>query len=231
MSWIFYEASRIKDYKQMEYKNFDEFYSSSDNPGFGLAPSAELRDFVISAGLQGTALDLASGDGRDTLFLLKTGLQVTAVDISRVALDKLEAFAEARKQSDALTTHCMDITDFKAERNQFDLVTSATGLDHIPIEQTQKLLPSMVSWLKPGGMLYLMVHTTDDPGFASENPKQSELTNMIRHYFRHNELLDLILKQNMRVVRYREWVDEDLTHGKPHKHGFATAIALRQDAR
>lgn len=214
-----------------KYKSFDDFYSSSNEPGFGLAPSSGLREFVASAGLQGTALDLACGDGRDTLFLLKAGFQVTAVDTSRVALDKLEAFAEASKLSDGLTTHCMDITQFDAGGSQFDLVTSATGLDHIPIEQTRKLLPAMVSWLKPGGTLYLMVHTTDDPGFASENPEQSELTNMIRHYFRHNELLDLILKQNMRVVRYREWVDEDLTHGKPHKHGFATAIALRQDAR
>jgi len=211
-----------------KFQNFDEFYSSSDDPGFGLAPSGELRDFIVSAGQKGSALDLACGDGRDALFLLKTGFQVTAVDISRVALDKLEKFARAQKLSAGLSTHCMDITDFRADGSQFDLVTSATGLDHIPIEQTRKLLPAMVSWLKPGGLLHLMVHTTDDPGYTSRSQEQSELNNMIRHYFRDNELLDLVLRQNLRVVRYREWLDEDLTHGKPHKHGFAAIVAHRQ---
>ncbi|TVQ74002.1 MAG: class I SAM-dependent methyltransferase [Balneolaceae bacterium] len=215
----------------MKYKNFDEFYSTSDDPGFGRAPSVELKDFVEATGLTGSALDLACGDGRDTLFLLDKGFDVTAVDISRVALDKLEKYAQTQKLSGSLTTHCVDITEFKAGRDHFDLITSATGLDHIPLEQTRKLLPSIVSWLKPGGTLYLMVHSTDDPGFASHVPEQSELTNMIRHYFRYNELLNLVLGCNLRVVRYEERVEDDLTHGKPHRHGFATVVALRQESR
>ncbi len=215
----------------MKYKSFDEFYSTSDDLNFGLAPSVELKDFVEAEGLTGSALDLGCGDGRDTLFLLKTGFDVTAIDVSQVGINKLEKFAQTQNVSVGLTTHCMDFTEFKADINQFDLITSATGLDHIPVVQTQKLLPSIVSWLKPGGALYLMVHTIDDPGFASSSPEQSELTNMIRHYFRYNELLDLVLEYNLRVVRYEERVEDDLIHGKPHKHGFATVVAIKQETR
>lgn len=212
-----------------KYKDYDEFYSTSDDPNFGLAPSVELKEFIEHSGMTGTALDLACGEGRDTLFLLNAGCDVTAVDVSQVALDKLEKYAGDRKLSDGLTTLCMDFTAFKAGAHQFDLISSATGLDHVDIGQTRELFPSIVSWLKPGGALYLMVHTVDDPGFAAFSTKTSELTNMIQHYFRHNELLDLVRDHHLRILRYEERVEEDHIHGKPHKHGFATVIAIKQE--
>jgi SAM-dependent methyltransferase len=44
--------------------------------------------------VKGRALDLASGDGRNSLFLAKEGFKVTAVDISDVALQRLARAAE-----------------------------------------------------------------------------------------------------------------------------------------
>ncbi|MGM0739498.1 MAG: class I SAM-dependent methyltransferase [Bacteroidota bacterium] len=214
-----------------KYKDFDEFYSTSDDPNFGLAPSVELKEFIGQSGMTGSALDLACGEGRDTLFLLDAGYDVTAVDVSQVALDKLEKYARDRKLSDRLTTLCMDFTAYKAGAHQFDLITSATGLDHVDIGQTRERFPSIVSWLKPGGVLYLMVHTVDDPGFAAFSTQKSELNNMIRHYFRHNELLDLVRQHDLRILRYEERMEEDHIHGKPHKHGFATVIARKQENR
>ena len=41
----------------------------------------------------GSVLDLASGDGRNALFLARNGFQVTAVDFSEVALKRMKLFA------------------------------------------------------------------------------------------------------------------------------------------
>lgn len=213
----------------MSYKSFDDFYSSSKDPSFGIIPSFELKNYIDASELRGVALDLGCGDGRDTILLLSKGFDVVALDTSQVALNKLQTFAANKNLEDKLTTRCLDFTEYNAKRNSFNLITSATGLDHISIEQTQKLLPLLTSWLKDGGILYLMVHTIDDPAYNPSTPEKSELSNMIKHYFKHNELLRLIFDCKLRVLRYEERLEDDFDHGKPHEHGFATVIAKKQN--
>lgn len=48
---------------------------------------------------QGTVLDLACGDGRNALFLMKKGFKVTGVDFSSMALKRLAMFAEINNYS------------------------------------------------------------------------------------------------------------------------------------
>ncbi|HEX3021838.1 MAG TPA: methyltransferase [Lachnospiraceae bacterium] len=45
---------------------------------------------------RGTLLDIACGDGRNTMYLLEQGFQVTGVDFSREALDRLSYFARMK---------------------------------------------------------------------------------------------------------------------------------------
>src|ERR1700712_1041252 len=75
----------------MDAQTWDERYAAA-----GLVWSATPNQFVaaeLAALPPGRALDLACGEGRNALWLADRGWQVTAVDFSRVALDKGRALA------------------------------------------------------------------------------------------------------------------------------------------
>lgn len=70
---------------------WDEKFASRDNNPLG--PEKSLVD-SIEYFKKGTVLDLACGDGRNSLFLLEKGFKVTGVDFSSKALERLEMFAK-----------------------------------------------------------------------------------------------------------------------------------------
>lgn len=45
---------------------------------------------------EGTVLDIACGDGRNTIFLIENGFRVTGIDFSSKALNRLEMFAKRK---------------------------------------------------------------------------------------------------------------------------------------
>lgn len=85
--------------KTMEYmgnRNFWEqkFLSRSDSQ---LPPETVLIEDAAFFKEKGFVLDLACGDGRNALFLAGNGFEVTAVDFSEAALNRLKRFAEKEK--------------------------------------------------------------------------------------------------------------------------------------
>lgn len=57
----------------------------------------------------GSALDLACGDGRNTLLLLEEGFKVTALDFSEKGLDRLKTFCENKGYR--VNTKCVDLCE------------------------------------------------------------------------------------------------------------------------
>lgn len=108
----------------MEYmgnRNFWEqkFLSRSDSQ---LPPEALLIEDAAFFKEKGSVLDLACGDGRNALFLAGNGFEVTAVDFSEAALNRLKRFAEKEK----LTVYTQQI-DLCCEENfdslgNFDMI-------------------------------------------------------------------------------------------------------------
>lgn len=209
------------------HSNFDDIYSANNEHTFGDITSEELKDFILTTKLRGNALDIGCGDGRDTLFLANVGFFITALDLSNVALEKLKRFAESIGIGKKINTVNCDVRVWDFPRFHFDLVTSAVCLDHITKEDLLPLFEKIVMSLKPGGIIFFEVHTVDDPGFGIVPGKASELSNMILHYFQHNELLKLV-EQEFEIIRYEEKVEEDKSHGKVHFHGFANVLARKK---
>ena len=71
---------------------YDEYYKKKDYFG---NPYPGLKDFFCCYPKKEHVLDLGCGQGRDTLFIAKQGLKVTAVDISQVGLEQLKIKAES----------------------------------------------------------------------------------------------------------------------------------------
>ena len=92
----------------------------------------------------GTALDLAGGIGRHALWLAKKNWQVTVVDISDVAIRKLEQ--KAQQLGLTLELLAFDAKEYPFKPACFDLIVMFYHFD-------RDICPRVLSTLKPGGIL------------------------------------------------------------------------------
>ncbi|MFP3913744.1 MAG: class I SAM-dependent methyltransferase [Actinomycetota bacterium] len=150
----------------MDARDWDERYRDSE-----LLWSREPNRFVaeeLSALEPGTALDVACGEGRNSVWLAGLGWQVTGVDFSAVALGKAEAMAD--EQGVAVEWVRADILSWDPGRT-FDLVLVAYV--HLPPPEREALMEKVVSWVAPGGHLLVVGHDAETLGVSG--PPSPEL--------------------------------------------------------
>ncbi|WPO85256.1 class I SAM-dependent methyltransferase [Herbiconiux sp. KACC 21604] len=134
---------------------WEELYQQTPQIWSG-RPNKVLAD--VAAELQpGTALDLGSGEGGDSLWLAERGWQVTAIDISPTALQRSAAEAERRGlPADRIRWQQADLTDWQPT-GEYDLV-SACFL-HSPVGfPREDVLRRAASAVAPGGSLLVVGH-------------------------------------------------------------------------
>ena len=109
---------------------------------------------------RGRALDVACGAGRNALFLAANGYEVSALDISRVALDRGQRAAAERSLS--IDWLCADLDD-DPERalppGRFNLIVWARYVH-------PTLMPYLIARLAAGGALLCEQHLTTDAPVA-----------------------------------------------------------------
>lgn len=215
-------------------ERFDRVYHENEQT-YGAEPSQELIRYVDQCVRRGgRALDLAAGLGRDSLALAERGLFVTAVDVAEEGLRHVAEQARQRGLADHITVVVQDITAYEFPANVFDVIVATTAFDHIARDKCRAILPKIAAALTDSGVLYAEVHTTEDPGsptgFGHElKAPVSETADAIAHYFEPNELLSTVGK-HLRIVHYEERREWDQTHGRPHVHGKAIALAVPKNA-
>lgn len=142
-------------------KDWDERFNCATY-AYGEAPN----DFLVWAAPQvkvGKALSLCEGEGRNAVYLAKMGFQVTAVDFSRVGLEKARALAA--KHHVTLECMVMDLNDFSFQPNAWDLVVSVFSQPNSAVRK--RLYAQLATTLNPGGAFVLEAKVADDP--SSEN--------------------------------------------------------------
>jgi SAM-dependent methyltransferase len=133
-----------------------------DNKYAGIEFSSALSpsQFVATelAGLPpGRALDLAAGHGRHTVWLAERGWRVTAVDFSRVGLDKARKLSASRGLGDDQVDWVIaDLNDYQPARDAFELVLLA----YLQVDAAlrAKVLAAAAAALTPGGTLLVIGH-------------------------------------------------------------------------
>jgi tellurite methyltransferase len=105
-----------------------------------------LAEYVPPAKERALALDVACGLGQNTLWLAEHGYRALGVDISRVALARAQAEAEARDLTDRVLFAQVDLDRFRPPAGRFDVVLVARFLK-------RRLLHPLADALKPGGLL------------------------------------------------------------------------------
>jgi SAM-dependent methyltransferase len=128
------------------------------------APNPQLVDRVAPLP-PGRALDVGAGEGADAIWLAEQGWQVTALDISRVALDKAAAHAAERGVGDAISWQQVDLGSWGGDDGAYDLVSAQfMYLDQPALTQLYRRLGAAVA---PGGTLLLVGHHPVDPRHGS----------------------------------------------------------------
>jgi tellurite methyltransferase len=178
--------------KYMGNKEFwdDKFANRSDNP---LSPEQSLVENVIYF-KKGSVLDIACGDGRNALFLLKNGFNVTGVDFSNEALKRLSRFAKRNsylvntKQIDLSRTNSLNdigtfdnilINHYRLSKDQFKNIENnlieggilfVCGFGHkhrvdSKIRKEDLIQPNDFEYIRKSFDLIKYVENEDDRGF------------------------------------------------------------------
>ena len=207
-------AERPEDHFTREF--WDERYSG------GLVWSGNPNPHLVTHASRlppGTALDFGSGEGADAIWLAQQGWQVTAVDISPVALAGLSARAEGL----GLAVTCEQADAFAWSAGPaYDLVSAQ--FMHLPRPALTRLHRQLATSVAPGGTLLLVGHHPDDVGHAPEGTSFEEIR------FTGEEVASTLDPSEWTTIEplrpEREWIDRD---GRPAVAVDAVLRAVRVD--
>lgn len=166
--------------------DWDERFRSGSYPR-NPEPSPVLRRY-LDAVPDGRALDIATGTGRNAVFLAAEGYRVDAIDRSREGLRIARQNARDRGVADRTEWIRADVGNYAFPESTYELAT-------ISFYRAVDRFPDVKESLVPGGVLFVQHHlrTTD----AVEAGASSD-----RYRFAANELLHACL--DLTVLYYAE---------------------------
>jgi SAM-dependent methyltransferase len=129
----------------------------------------------------GKMIDLAGGEGRNTVFFAEKGWQVENIDLSRVGLEKCSELAKERGVSDRVATTNASALNFVSTLAPVDLGLCAYL--HIPQAELEIAITGLVDKIKPGGVFFGVWHALDnlEDGFGGpQNPELLPSTSSMR---------------------------------------------------
>lgn len=135
---------------------WDQRYAETEQIWSGRPNGALVVE--LSGRAPGRALDVGCGEGADAVWLAEQGWEVTALDVSSVALQR----AAARAEQAGAEVHWVHagLLEARLAPASFDLVSAQYPvLLHTPDRAAERSLLSLVA---PGGLLLVVHHVPDE---------------------------------------------------------------------
>ncbi len=133
----------------MDSTLWDDRYVDSELV-WGAKPNAFLPPLVEGLSV-GTALDVACGEGRNSLWLAEQGWDVTGIDFSPVAIDKARTLARDVK----IVYEVADVATYEP-RTTYDLVI--VFYVHLETAASRAMFDMAAGAVAPGGTLFEVGH-------------------------------------------------------------------------
>lgn len=203
---------------------FNDVYAAGADY-YGLQARPEFHTFLADLPPDSLCLDLACGQGRHAIPAARAGHRVRAVDYADVAIQQLAAYADVEGLS--IETECADIRHLDLEPGAYDAAILVSTLSHFDEADLEPLVAMTRNALKEGGRVFVEAFTTDDPGYRRAQDA-SETAAALMHFFSSGGLAALF--EGFALSEYREFVEDDLSHGPAHKHGVALLIGQKKAA-
>lgn len=171
----------------MTSTDWDERYRQTDRL-WSKEPNIFVAD-RLGHNEPGVGLDVASGEGRNAIWLAEQGWEMTAVDFSEVAVDRGRAASEKVKFVVA------DVLSWEPPE-PYDLVLIAYL--HLAESQMREVIERVSSWLKPGGELFLIGHDKSNIEKGHGGPQVPEVLNDVEAIVRWLDGLEIVEAQVVR---------------------------------
>lgn len=156
-------------------RDWESVYAASAEYHFGEEPSqiarAAVRWFQSFGGRAegASALDLGSGEGRDTAFLASLGYAVTARDVSPAGLAKTHALLARRGvPEDDVELSLGDVRDYSYPPGRFDIALAANVFQFLPPRDAPAYVERLKASTKPGGVCAVGVFSPAMGGWGAK---------------------------------------------------------------
>ena len=155
----------------MEYgpDKWDERYGVEEYV-YGREPNLFLKQNVNSIP-KGNVLCIADGEGRNGVWLAKQGYNVTSIDFSPKAIEKIIRLAQENNVS--IKAICADLLNYDFGENMYDGVVSIFA--HFKVEEINKLHYKYFNALKPNGVFMMEVFAKEQLQLKTGGPKDISL--------------------------------------------------------
>ena len=140
------------------------------DPQTSFEPSSYLKE-IIAGREPGRALDLAAGDGRNSVYLAEHGWQVTAVDFAEEGI--VRGRNRAVKNRVSVDWKMADLTSYLPQKGHYDLV--CIFYLHLPHGELKPILTRASSALKLGGILLIVGHDAKNITEGVGGPQDPDL--------------------------------------------------------
>lgn len=150
----------------LRYAESDLVWSATPNQ-FVAAELADLRP--------GRALDLATGEGRNAIWLADRGWEVTAIDFSRIGIDKARALQKRHERARDLRIDWVhaDVLSYDAGPASYDLVLLAYL--QLPEGERRTVVRRGFDALAPGGTFFLVAHDSTNLTEGTGGPQDASV--------------------------------------------------------
>jgi len=200
----------------------DTWNARFSQPGlyYGAAPNAFLVREAARLAPRSRVLSAADGEGRNSIWLAAQGHEVTAFDISPVAVDKARRWAAERGVR--VDFHVAAVDEWDWEPGQFDAAV-AVFVQFADPPLRQRLFDGLWRTLKPGGLLLVQGYSVEQLAFGTGGPGRRD------HLYTPELLRGLLPHAEWLLLRQHE---AELHEGRGHvgRSALIDAVARKPDA-
>ena len=187
-----------------KHERWNERYAKKELT-WSSGPNALLESLVAERPA-GKALDIATGEGRNALWLASRGWGVDAIDFSSVGIEKGKSMAAERNLKVNWIT--ADVCQRVFARAEYDLV--AVVFLHTTADERNIWLPAVIDAVAPGGQFIYIAHDPSNVDHGIGGPQDRSLLPGVE-----DVCIELGDFEILRAEIYERQVGNDRGHGGP----------------
>jgi cyclopropane fatty-acyl-phospholipid synthase-like methyltransferase len=186
----------------------NRYRDAGDQYLFGTEPNRFLAHRLALLQNGRSALSVADGEGRNSVWLAEQGLDVTAVEISPVAIEKARRLAAGRKVELRFILADMLAPDWPPAdlHDSFDWVV-AIFIQFVGPEDRQRQFATIKQLVRPGGRVLLHGYTPKQLEYRTGGP--AEVDNLYTEAILSEAFADWEIEE---LVDYEDDISEGIGH-------------------